>query len=116
MDFIKLLTETFGVGMGPFLVVSATVLVLSSVVRRYVRLSGFGSNAEKSDRWKAVLTALPLVLGIGAAFAAQAAGFYKCPTTIGIVWVGFWNGALSMIKWHFLKRIGSIRSFVAGPL
>ena len=115
-DFIDLITDTFGVAAGPFLMVSATVLVLSSVVRRYVRLSSFGEKAEKSDAWKAVLTALPLVLGIGAAFAAQSADLYRCPNVITITWVGFWNGALSMIKWHFLKRIGSIRSFVVGPL
>ena len=115
-DFIALITDTFGVEAGPFLMVSATVLVLSSVIRRYVRLSSFGEKAEKSDGWKAALTALPLALGVGAAFAAQSAALYQCPNAITIVWVGFWNGALSMIKWHFLKRIGSVRLFVAGSL
>jgi len=113
-ELLQMIQAVFGVEPADFAMVSMTVAILVVILRRCLQFQTKLARINKTEWGKIVLTLATLALGILLAFVAQYAKIYTVRNTPTLVWVGFWNGALSSLFWQGAKRFPALRQFAEG--
>ena len=110
MEWLKELTTLLGVNPLAFMAVTALILLVIAVFRYVIGKE----QLEKKRWWKAILTGGALVLGIGAAMLARAAGIYTSDNIALNVLIGLFNGSLAVASHQFLKQIPWLDKWLNG--